>query len=248
MYKKYNESKEKIKQDKKIIRKLKIHCEIIKKILSSNNQSILCINNFYNGQDILQIIYKSEFERITSDLIERLREPIKNALINAKLNKNKISEIIMVGGSSRIPKVKEFLKENFKGVKINDSINPDETVAYGATLMAAKILIKKDENLKGFNLMDITPLSLGIAILNNNPDPEIRKEGHLMSVIIKRGQKIPFTNIQTYLTTENNQTFINAKIYEGEKKYTKYNHILGNLILSNLPKKKKGEVFIKIIY
>ena len=243
---KYNESKEKIKKDKKIIRKLKIHCEIIKKILSSYYQAILCISNFYNGQDILKEINKSEFERITSDLIEKLKEPIKNALIDAKLEKNEIDEIIMVGGSSRIPKVKEFLKEYFNGVKINDSINPDEAVAYGATLMAAKILIKKDNNLKGFNLMDINPLSLGIEAINENPDPEIRKEGNIMSVIIKRGQKIPFTNMETYHTIEDNQECVNAIVYEGEKKYTKYNHILGNLILSNLPKKKKGEVFIDV--
>ena len=152
----------------------------------------------------------------------------------------------MIGGSSRIPKVKKFLREYFNGIKINDYVNPDEIVAYGATLMAAKILIKKYNNLKEFNLMDITPLSLGIEAINENPDPEIRKEGNIMSVIIKRGQKIPVTNMETYHTIEDNQTYLNAIIYEGEKKYTKYNHILGNLILSNLPQKKKGEVFIDV--
>ena len=243
---KFNESKETIKKDKKLIRKLKIYCEIIKKTLSTNYEAILCINNLYKGKDYLQIILRSEFERITSDLIKRLEEPIQNALIDAGLTRNEINEIVMVGGSSRIPKVKEFLKEYFNGVKINDSINPDEAVAYGATLMAAKILIKKDNNLRGFNLMDITPLSLGIEIINENPDPEIRKEGGIMSVIIKRGQKIPITNIETYHTMEDYQECVNAIIYEGEKKYTKYNHILGNLILSNLPKRKKGEVFIDV--
>ena len=243
---KSKESKDTIKKNKKIIKKLKIHCEVIKRTLSSNYETTLCINNFYNGQDILEVIKKKDFEKITSDLIERLREPIKNALIDAKLTENEISEVVMVGGSSRIPKVKEFLKENFKGVKINDSINPDETIAFGATLMAAKILIKKDRNLKEFNLMDITPLSLGVGILNRNPDPEIRKEGNIMSVLIKRCQKIPVNNIQTYKTVEDYQTRANIIIYEGEKKYIKYNHILGNLILNNLPKKKKGEVFIDI--
>jgi len=172
---KYNESKEKIKEDKKIIRKLKIHCEIIKKTLSYDYYAILCINNFYNGHNISQTINMSEINSITSDLIERLREPIKNALIDAKLRENEIDEIIMVGGSSRIPKVKKILREYFNGVKINDYVNPDEIVAYGATLMAAKILFKKYNNLKEFNLMDITPLSLGIEAINENPDPEIRK-------------------------------------------------------------------------
>ena len=244
---KYKESKRIIKQDKKIIRKLKIHFEIVKKILSSNSQAILSINNFYNRKDILQIIQRNELESITLDLIERLKEPIKNALIDAKLTKNEISEIVMVGGSSRIPKVKEFLKEYFNEVKINDSINPDEIVAYGATLMAANILIKKDNNLlKGFNLMDITSLSLGINTINNNPDPEIRKEGDIMDVIIKRCQKIPFTIIKTYYISQYSETGYNAIIYEGDKKYTKYNHILGNLHLSYLYRKNNGEVKIDI--
>ena len=169
-------------------------------------------------------------------------------MADAKLSRNEISEIVLVGGSSRIPKVKTFLKEYFEGVKINDTINPDETIAYGATLMAAKILIKKDDNLQGFNLMDITPLSLGLNVKNNSKDPEIQKEGHLMSVIIKRGSKIPISNSKMYETSQDNQTFINVKIFEGEKKYTKYNHILGNLEMTGIPPKKKGEVKVEVTY
>ena len=246
---KYNESKEKIMQDKKNIRKLKIHCEIIKKILSSNSQATLCINNFYNGKDILQIIHKSEFELITSDLIERLKEPIKNALIDAKLTKNEISQIVMVGGSSRIPKVKEFLKEYFNEVKINDSINPDEIVAYGATLMAANILIKKDNYFKRFNLMDIIPFSLGLGITNYNPDPEIRKEGDIMEAIIKRCQKIPFIIIKTYQIIQDSEVGYHIIIYEGDKKYIKYNHILGELRLYISGKQitEKAKIDIKFI-
>ena len=153
----------------------------------------------------------------------------------------------MVGGSSRIPKVKEFLKEYFNEVKINDSINPDEIVAYGATLIAAKILNKKDNNLlKEFNLIDITPLSLGTEERNENPDPEIRKEGNIMSVIIKRCQKIPFTTIKTFYIISDSETGYNVIIYEGEKKYSKYNHILGNLKIRYLYKGNDGEVKIDI--
>ena len=96
---KSKESKDTIKKNKKIIKKLKIHCEVIKRTLSSNYETTLCINNFYNGQDILEVIKKNDFEKITSDLIERLREPIKNALIDAKLTENEISEVVMVGAS-----------------------------------------------------------------------------------------------------------------------------------------------------
>jgi len=242
------ESKEKIKNDKKAIKKLKIACENIKRVLSNNMESTLSITNFYNGNDILDNIERREFEKICQPLFERLKLPIDDALSDAKLSKDEISEILLVGGSSRIPKVKSFLKEYFEGVKINDIINPDEAIAYGATLMAAKILIKKDDNFKGFNLMDITPLSLGVNIKNNSKDPEIQKEGHIMSVIIKRGSKIPISNTKIYETTQDNQTFINVKIFEGEKKYTRYNHILGCLEMRGIAPKKKGEVKIEVTF
>ena len=129
---------------------------------------------------ILENIDRKEFEKLYQDLHERLKVSLDDSLSDAKLAKNEISEIELVCGSSRIPKVKSFLKEYYEGVKINDSINPDEIIAYGTTLMAAKILIKRDDNLKGFNLIDITPLSLGLNAKNNSTDPEIKKEGNLM--------------------------------------------------------------------
>ena len=243
---KTHESKKKIKEDKKAIKKLKISCENIKRILSTNEETTISITNFYNGNDILENIDRKDFEKMCSDLFERLKIPIDEALTDAQLSKDEIEEIILVGGSSRIPKVKIFLNEYFNNVKINDTINPDEAVAYGATLMAAKILIKKDTNLQGFNLMDITPLSLGLNVKNHSKDPDIQKEGNLMSVLIKRGSKLPFSNIKTYETSKDDQTYINITIFEGEKKYTKYNHVLGKLQLTGIPKKKKGEVKIEV--
>ena len=243
-----NESKEAIKKDKKAIKKLKIACENIKRVLSNSLESTISISNFYNNNDMIENIERKEFEKLCQELFDRLKIPIDDALADAKLSRNEISEIVLVGGSSRIPKVKIFLKEYFEGVKINDTINPDETIAYGATLMAAKILIKKDDNLKGFNLMDITPLSLGLNVKNNSTDPEIKKEGHLMSVLIKRGSKIPISNTKMYETSQDNQECINVDIYEGEKKYTKYNHRLGKLEMKGIPKKKKGEVKIEVTY
>ena len=251
-------SEEEIKKDKKCIKKLKISCEKIKRVLSIDNETTLLIKDFYKNNDILEIINRSDFERMSSDIFDRLKIPLDDALADAKLTKEEISEIVLVGGSSRIPKVKTFLKEYFNLVnkkgqiikdqktKINDSINPDETIAYGATLMAAKILIKNDLNLVGFNLMDITPLSLGIGVKNNSTNPEIQKEGLLMSVIIKKGSSIPLTNLEKYETSSDYQTCVHIKIFEGEKKYTKYNHLLGELLLNNIPKKKKGEVKIDV--
>ena len=250
-------SKGEIQKDQKAMKKLKISCENIKRVLSSSDETTLSIKNFYKDSDILEVVTKIDFENQCADLFERLRIPLEDALSDAKLSKNEIKEIVLVGGSSRIPKVKIFLQDYFNikpnkkgttqgGTIINDSINPDETVAYGATLMAAKILIKKDSNLYGFNLMDITPLSLGINVKNNSKDPEIQKEGHLMSVIIKRGSKIPLTEVKQYETSYDNQAEVGITIFEGEKKYTRYNHVLGKALLSNIPKKKKGEVKINV--
>ena len=154
------ESKKKIEEDKKVIKRLKIACENIKKTLSYDSETNLYINNFYNNKDIEEYQTRCEFENLCEDLFKRLEMHINEALINANLNKDEIGEIIMVGGSSIIPKIKTILQKCFKNPslkikKINeikedseiqriyDYINPDETLAYGATLMAAKILIKK---------------------------------------------------------------------------------------------------------
>ena len=256
--KEIKEKKEIIKKDKKAIKKLKIACEKIKRVLSDSQETTLSLHNFYNNSDIMKTITRIEFENLCIDLFDRLKIPLVDALEDAHLNKNEIDEIVLVGGSSRIPKIKFFLQEYFniplnksqtKGsnkIFINDTINPDEAVAYGATLMAAKILIKNDNNLAGFSLMDITPLSLGINVKNNSPDSEIQKEGDLMSIIIKRSTKIPFTQTKTYQTSQDNQSDVYINIYEGERKYTKYNHKLGNVELNDIPKKKKGEVKIDV--
>ena len=152
----------------------------------------------------------------------------------------------MVGGSTRIPKIEFILFDFFENAKINNSINPDETVAYGATLMAAKILLKNTELTSGFNLMDISPFSLGTDIMNNSKDKDIQKEGKMMSVIIKRGSKIPIHNIETYFTTSDFQKSVSINVYEGEKKYVKYNHLLKEATLTGLEEKLAGKVKIKV--
>ena len=242
-----NENKDDILNDKQLIKKLKISCENIKKILSTHLNTTLNITNFYNNKDLLKRIDRREFEEICKDLFEKLKIPLDKALQDAKLSSKDIEEIVLVGGSTRIPKIKSFLKEKFGDkCKINDSINPDEAVAYGATLMAAKILFKRDKKLTGFNLLDINPLSLGVATYNDSKDKDIRNEGLLMSVIIKRASKIPFTNSEIYTTVEDYQKSAEIKIYEGEKKYVKSNHLLGELLLENLTPKPKGKVKVKV--
>ena len=245
---KMDESKDKIREDKKVIKRLKISCENIKRVLSVQNEATLCINNFYNNKDILIDITRKEFEELCEALFVKLEKPLNDALAEAKKKLKKeveIGEIVLVGGSTRIPKVKEWLKKKFN-CKINDLINPDETVAYGATLMAAKILIKRENLSLGFNLMDITPLSLGVEIVNEDENEEIRKEGPKMSVIIKRGESIPCTKIRNYVTVEDNQESVPIIVYEGENKYVKYNHRLKEKKLTGLTKKPKGKVHIEV--
>ena len=240
-----HENKEQIRKDKKAIKKLKIACENIKKVLSYNDYTTLCISHFYNDKDIIQNITQKEFEYLCADLFSKIEKPLEDALFHAKISKKEIKQIILVGGSTRIPKIKNILKSQFPGSKINDTINPDETVAYGATLMAAKIL-RKDRFTSKFNLMDITPLSLGTNVLNKSENKEIKKEGDIMSVIIKRGAKIPITKTQYYYTVVDNQSSVSVDIYEGEKKYVKYNHLLKNTVLKGLSKKPAGKVKIEL--
>ena len=240
-----DESKEEVRKDKKAIKRLKIACENIKKVLSYNEQATLCINHFYNNKDIDRIVTKKDFETLCDDLFEKIMKPLDDALIDKKITEQEIKQIILVGGSTRIPKIKEMLKKKFPNTNINDTINPDETVAFGATLMAAKIIIK-DKFTSEFNLMDITPFSLGTNVLNNSSIPEIKDKGDLMSVIIKRGTKIPIRNAQTFSTVENDQTSVSIDIYEGEKKYVKYNHLLKKASLGGLAKKPAGEVKVEM--
>ena len=242
-----NLSKEEIMKDKKAIKRLKISCENIKKILSYNDDEIsLCLNHFYKDKDILKKLTRLQLELLFESLFERIKNLLYEALIDAKLNTNDITEIILVGGSTRIPHIKVLLKKYFPQSKINDSINPDEAVAYGATLMAAKIMKKRDSFVSTFNLMDITPFSLGTNIVNKSKNKEIKKEGDLMSVIIKRGTKIPINNTQEYFTVSNNQKSVSINIYEGEEKYVKYNHLLKEASLDLISQKPAGKVKITV--
>ena len=141
--------------------------------------------------DIIEIIYRNEFESECQPLFNKLIPPIEKAMQMAyekkgKAEEMKIDEVILVGGSTRIPKVKDIVKNYFPNSRINDTINPDEAIAYGATIAAEKMLHNKDDTIKNFSLLDITPISLGTNVQNKDPNPEIQKEGNIMDVIIKR--------------------------------------------------------------
>jgi L1 cell adhesion molecule like protein len=244
--KKRNENENDIRNDKKALKKLKVACENIKKKLSRTEETTLRITNLYKGQDLNEKITRDDFEKQCSHLFSEIENSLDEALIASKMKKGDIDEIILVGGSTKIPKVKQLVKEYFPGCNINDTINPDEAVAYGATLAAEKILYNKDELMTNFHLLDITPLSLGTDIKNNSKDLEIQKKGCEMSIIIKRGTTIPTFGEQTYYSSEDNQTSMSMNIYEGEKKYVKYNHLLKKSNISGLTKRPKGKTKVNV--
>ena len=238
---------ENIRNDPKTMKKLKIACETAKKILSVSEQTIMRINNFYDNIIINETITRKEFEQACQPLFDRLLSPIDTALSNGHLGKKDISEVILIGGSTRIPKVKKIINEFFESkVKINDSINADEAVAYGATLQAEKILYNSDQIISNFHILDITPFSLGVCVLNQSKEEEIQKLGDEMSVIIKRGTPLPTFNKRSYVTVFDNQTEVNLKIYEGEKKYVKQNHLIKETTIKGLSPKPKGETKISV--
>ena len=240
-------NQEKIRGNSQAIKKIKVACENIKKILSSTEESTLRLNNIIDGVDINEKITRKEFEQVCQPLFDKLEIPLKTALSNKNLSKSEINEVVLIGGSTRIPKVKDFIYNFFnKRVQINSSINPDEAVAYGATLQAEKILYNKDNIISNFHILDINPFSLGIAVQNESKDKEIQKEGNEMSVLIKRGTALPTFNIQTYQTTADNQTEVSLQIYEGEKKYVKYNHLLKETTIKGLTPKPKGKTKISV--
>ena len=239
---------EKIKENKQLIKKLKIHCEIIKKKLSSENEATLQIDNFDEKMNINEKITRKEFEDICEDLFRKLDISIENALINAKLTKYDIQEIILVGGSTRIPKVKEIVRNYFPESKINETTNPDEAVAFGATIDAEKILHNKDSSISNFVLLDVIPLSLGTNIQNNYKEKKILDEGNLMSVIIKRGTIFPTSQKKQYSTIVDNQKNMSIDIYEGEYNFVKYNHLLKKSSIKGLTERPKGKTKVVVTF
>jgi molecular chaperone DnaK (HSP70) len=171
-------------------------------------------------------------------LFERLRNPINETLLKAKLNKDKIDDVILVGGSIKMPKIKAFVREMFGHFKKYDYIDPEEVIAYGATLEAEKILYNNRQVILNLDIFNVPTFSLGINV--KNEDRENKYEGDLMNIIIKRGSVLPVLNEIEYETLDDNQTNFSFKIHEGDKKYVKYNYLLKevNIELKSKAKRK----------
>lgn len=219
-------------------RKLKIAAERAKRTLSSSQSAMIEVENLYEGIDLLITLTRTKFESWCMHLFQKCLKPVQNALKDATLDPNQISEVVLIGGSTRIPKVQELLTKFFDGLQLNKSVNPDEAVAYGAAIQGA-ILSKCDPSgkTKELLLMDVTPLSLGIE-----------SKGGVMSVIIPRNSSIPIKESKIYSTVENQQTSVMIKIFEGERKFTNDNHKIGDFDLVDIPRQPRGVPKIKVVF
>ena len=231
-----NDTGNDISKNEKAKRRLKVACEKAKKNLSSAQETMIDIDSLAEGEDFNIKINRPKFEDLCRDLFEKCIPPITEALKDAELKKEDINEIVMVGGSSRIPKVIEIVKAYFNGKEVNKSIHPDEAVAYGAAIQAAIANNVQDDGLEKLVLLDVTPLSLGVEL-----------KGGEMDVLINRNTTIPCKKSTKYQNVRDNQPQVRIKVFQGERKFVKDNQFLGEFIMK-IPPKKKGEVKIEVTF